>query len=518
MKKYTMMMMVFALLLGMTQCKKEITNANNDNTEGISITLKVDGSSTGSETNSGDGNRLNVYPATGAVIFTQGDKIYVGNNGKYVGTLTFENGLFQGTISGDLSTSDYLHFYFVGNKPTSPTDLAAGTTTYTVDISDQSAYLPAISYAPSKEKYSSTTTAYTAKLLNKSALVKFVTSQPTNHPITVSGLKNNVTIDFANHILTPTGTTGGITLYSASDTEKWAVLLEQTTLSGLTVSASGFEAAIDEETLPSAITNNMYYNSGVGISMTATIPVGAINGKFTINSNGDQVYFSKGNLQYKDGTGWRFAEHQYDYVGSWSTSDWVDLFGWGTWGDGKNPMNTSQDNNDYLWSSDFCGTLTNASSTGWRTMTYEEWNFLLSYRQTGTSVNGTNHARHTKATINTDGTSQCGFIIFPDNYSGGTPAGVTWGTINTSSSGWGTRCTTAGWSALEDAGCVFLPTSGERVNGTVVQNCATLGLYWYSTSYDSNYAWYLVFLNSGVNPDKYHKWRGCSVRLVCPAD
>ena len=265
------------------------------------------------------------------------------------------------------------------------------------------------------------------------------------------------------------------------------------------------------------IIENGYLDEGIAVNLVATNPVGSINGKFTVAA-GKQVYFSQGNLQYKNGTGWRFAEHQYDFVGAWNIADWVDLFGWGTWGDGKDPLNTSQDNNDYLWSSDFCGTLTNASSTGWRTMTSEEWDFLLSHRQTGTSVNGTSHARYTKATINTDGTSQCGLIIFPDNYSGGTPAGVTWGTINATSSGWGTRCTTAGWSALGDAGCVFLPTSGERVNGTVVQNCATLGLYWYSTSYDSNYAWYLVFLNSGVNPDKYHKWRGCSVRLVCPAD
>ena len=63
-------------------------------------------------------------------------------------------------------------------------------------------------------------------------------------------------------------------------------------------------------------------------SMWAT--EGALSGRFTINANGDQIVFSQGNLQYKDGTGWRFAEHQWDFVGAWNTSDWVDLFGWGT--------------------------------------------------------------------------------------------------------------------------------------------------------------------------------------------
>lgn len=153
-------------------------------------------------------------------------------------------------------------------------------------------------------------------------------------------------------------------------------------------------------------------------------------------------------------------------------------------------------------------------------MTYAEWDSLLYKRQTGVTVNGTDHSRYTKATINTDGTSKNGLIIFPDNYSGGTPDGVTWGTINppSNSHGWDTGCTTTGWNALERVGCVFLPTSGERIYGTTIQNVSTLGLYWYSTSYDSNYAWYFVFHNTDITPDKWSKYRGCSVRLVCPVN
>ena len=312
MRKYNFILMAFALLLGMAQCKKEPATPNGDNNGGVRITLKVD--------DDDNGEKLNVYPATGAVIFTQGDKIYVGNNGKYVGTLTFDNGLFQGTVSGDLSTNDYLHFYFVGNKPTSPSTLTSGNTTYTVDISDQSTGLPAISYAPSTAKYSPSTTAYTAKLLNKSALVKFVPSMATTQPITVSGLNNEVQIDFANHTLAPTGTTGGITLFSAGDSEKWAVLLEQASLSDLNVSGSGFEATIDEITLPEGITNNMYYNSGIGISMTTIYqtyeanssnwlsvlgsfnaeptpnPILVLTGDITINGEGSVISRANGTL------------------------------------------------------------------------------------------------------------------------------------------------------------------------------------------------------------------------------
>ena len=85
------------------------------------------------------------------------------------------------------------------------------------------------------------------------------------------------------------------------------------------------------------------------------VPEGAINGLFTINDNGDQVYFSQGNLQYQASTNtWRFAEHQWDYVGTQipdvqgyvggnvagssnhliaeTYNGWIDLFGWGTSG------------------------------------------------------------------------------------------------------------------------------------------------------------------------------------------
>ena len=96
-----------------------------------------------------------------------------------------------------------------------------------------------------------------------------------------------------------------------------------------------------------------------------TTPTGAINDKFTINDNGDQVYFSQGNLQYQASTDtWKFAESQYDYIGdansniSSSYDGWIDLFGWGTSGyhDANDPYNVnyqpwsssdSELNNDY---------------------------------------------------------------------------------------------------------------------------------------------------------------------------
>ena len=56
-----------------------------------------------------------IYPETGAGLFEEDDKVYVANNGHYVGVLTYIDGLFEGAITSP-NTNDYLHFYFFGNK------------------------------------------------------------------------------------------------------------------------------------------------------------------------------------------------------------------------------------------------------------------------------------------------------------------------------------------------------------------------------------------------------------------
>lgn len=248
-----------------------------------------------------------------------------------------------------------------------------------------------------------------------------------------------------------------------------------------------------------------------------TAPEGAISGLFSVSGN-TQVWFSQGNLQYKSGTGWRFAESQYDYVGAWNTSNWVDLFGWGTWtGGASNPTNTSTDQTVYSWNnSDFTQTLANGSGT-WRTLSSTEWKYLFSDRTSGATVNGTSNAKYTKATINTDnGTGGVkGVILFPDGVTIANGEADTWGTINGTGSPYGTQCTAAQWTALEAKGCVFLPAAGHR-NGTTFQNNSD-GYYWSKTNIGNYTAHCLSITSSSLNPrnssDGYYE-RGYSVRLV----
>ena len=85
----------------------------------------------------------------------------------------------------------------------------------------------------------------------------------------------------------------------------------------------------------------------------------ALVGLFSISPT-QQVRFAPGNLQYQASTNtWRFAEHQWDVIGSDNSdisstySGWIDLFGWGTsgWNSGANcyqPWSVSVDDSDYF--------------------------------------------------------------------------------------------------------------------------------------------------------------------------
>ena len=78
----------------------------------------------------------------------------------------------------------------------------------------------------------------------------------------------------------------------------------------------------------------------------------------------------------------------------------------------------------------------------------------------------------------------------------------------------GAKCTSAGWAALEAAGCVFLPAAGYR-NGSAI----TSGELRYGTCSPRNdNLWYILSFKNGEmvywNEDGKYKRHGYSVRLV----
>ena len=262
---------------------------------------------------------------------------------------------------------------------------------------------------------------------------------------------------------------------------------------------------------------------------------------FTVDA-GKTVNFSKGNLQATyDGSSWTwaFANNQWYYIGNAagntsingngtvSANGTVDLFGWvgasSTWtGAAQYGISNSTVTNNVDGYGNVAGEAQKVGwgatvGTGWRTLTRPEWLYLLSTRETGVTVNSTDNARYTLAIINTDGTAVKGLIIFPDSYAGGSPAGVTWGTINAKST-FETTCTSAGWTALEAAGCVFLPAAGYR-QASNVSDAGIGGGYWSSSSSSAPYAFGLYF-ESDYMTIQYggNRKYGFSVRLVRDAD
>lgn len=292
-------------------------------------------------------------------------------------------------------------------------------------------------------------------------------------------------------------------------------------------------------------------NNGYNVSWRMTeLSEGTLPGKFTINAGGNKVRFSKGNLQAVFASAgssctWQFATNQWDYIGSAaantsindsgsvSVAGTVDLFGWvgtssssgnnyGIWNNttANDYGNTKNESLKYDWGHN---AITNGGNTAdmWRTLTREEWGYMLSTRS-GATVNGTNNVRFAKATIRTDATGVKGLLLFPD---GATfdASEASWGVLDNGYENYTTTCTAAQWTALEAKGCVFLPAAGNRT-GTTVSDAGNAGAYWSATGSDSKasdiypYSYRVSFgQTSWSNPQYYaqqQKTYGHSVRLV----
>ena len=309
------------------------------------------------------------------------------------------------------------------------------------------------------------------------------------------------------------------------------------------------------------VERNTIYKVNIGGSYAFEQPDGRLHGLFSIG-DGNQVYFSKGNLQWRSngthavnggGTAagtWRFAEHQYDRIGynntriSATTTSWVDLFGWGTSGyhDSSDPNNTQYNPyctsvNDVSFpynrygfgpstnmpSPNLTGTsanydwgVYNAISNGgdtpgqWRTLTRTEWIYLISDRTDAAN-------KYAVGSIDKgDGNYVEGLIVLPDDWT--LPSGCTFnpGVDRDLPLFHGfdhNIYTLSQWSQMEAAGALFLPSGGSRWSGSVpnVHN----GYYWASTYYDQMYAQSLNFDDYNVNTYGLGSRNdGYSIRLV----
>ena len=309
------------------------------------------------------------------------------------------------------------------------------------------------------------------------------------------------------------------------------------------------EWSLDE----SQIEDNILIYTAVYDSIPNTKKNGALIKASYKVSDSTSVYFSQGNLQFTtqgshktaDSTAkgtWRFAENQYDYIGSTNSNisetytGWIDLFGWGTSGWNSKatyyqPWSKSETYSDYYPGGSYFNDLTdnyanadwgvyNAISNGgnepnkWRTLTTSEWQYLF---------------KNNKWTLGyiktTEKDSSLCYFLIPDGFT--VPTGVKVTVISTSlslSNGYvtgisassyaGNSYTTEQFASLEKLGVVVLPCGGYR-DGTSVYNVGSYGCYWSSSADDSDDAYEFSFgstlVDSGSSDGRSHSR---SVRLV----
>lgn len=277
--------------------------------------------------------------------------------------------------------------------------------------------------------------------------------------------------------------------------------------------------------------------AGAGTQASAqTAPANAINGKFSVAAD-KQVYFSQGNLQYTQSTAtWAFAEHQYDMIGTDNVTggtvshdakdgdevfgealaDKIDLFGWSgsmaavQWGVGISSNSAADYSGDFVdWGSNTIGT--DAPDT-WRTLTRDEWKYVLSNRADADTKKGV-----ARINLSSDGTVYAnGLILLPDTWTA--PAGITFKSGVASEQSVQAYAdyqtfTLSEWQQLESAGAVFLPAAGMRSTTQVLYVHRNVTL-WTATYDDATSVGQVNADSKSIDTYLSERYYGRTVRLV----
>lgn len=287
--------------------------------------------------------------------------------------------------------------------------------------------------------------------------------------------------------------------------------------------------------------------------MTATLPV------FTA-ANGKKVTFAPGNVQAVFATAgstctWKFADHQYDYVGAEdannsviaggvSSAGTVDLFGWvgehsAFTGLAQYGIHNSSTLSDYgnTVSEDLMHDWGELFGDGWRTPSFEDYQVILASRSASTISNigisdaivSTENGRFTRGYLM--GTTH-GMYVFPDNYEHPVSKNLA-GVNGNNQKYWDmNQFTEEEWIKMEAAGVVFLPAAGYRIgtptdeiNHNVVLGDNSNGFYWtnfapaenttggYAPEYEAH-AVYFAKSTAQSGTFQMRRWLGASVRLI----
>ena len=263
---------------------------------------------------------------------------------------------------------------------------------------------------------------------------------------------------------------------------------------------SNYQTLLDAEAALAAL------NPGGGM------PAGALSGKFTINESGDQISFAKGNLQATttdlgETWTWGFAANQWDLIGNAAANNavngnktvsengTVDLFGWSTPTTYYGISNSK--NNDY-YSSEFREWGENITGAEWKTLNPSDWDYIIKNRADAAD-------KHGQATVN----GVNGYIFLPDEWE--LPTGLS---FTAKPNNWTTNVYDGDdWTAMENAGALFLPMSPWRAGNAVTTLTAA---YYWTSDYNSSYMAmaYSFQEDASVKFTGINRYAGIPVRLA----
>ena len=459
MKKVSLMLGALALVLGLSQCNKEKSPVQAGEKQYIEVAAS----------NGNDGSKVNVdfasVPTVMNLTWEKGDVITV--SGGAEGTLTLDEGVgtAQGHFSGEITMGAGGELTFTYKKCESTPDFGAQDGT--------SAWIKNNLYLEAKANYNEAG-KYSLLMEMPYAVLKLDLS-------TLVGTQNNVTIKAgANPVvifesLAKADAEEMFVAVPADGTEQTYTFIGNDKIVGKTwtLAASTYYTA---ECGNAAVIKPFKYSVAEGVS----------------------VEFAPGNL-YWDGSDskWKFEANQWDYrthegesavIGGLSTTtpanNWG-LFGWSgsiataAWGKSTSTRNVDYSGDFKDWGGN---TIDTDAENTWRTLTADEWNYLINMRKVKDATGFGNTC--VWATVNGVG----GLIIFADNYTGAT----------------------SGLTSIPE-GAVFLPAAGFRY-GTDVRS---VGQGFYSSSTPNVYnAYYMFFFSGSASVGDYDRIRGNSIRLV----
>lgn len=537
MKKSFMILAVLAMsALAMVSCKKD---KDTDNGEKITIYATMDSPTTG-------GGRTHLGPTTNnftPTYWSTYDEVAVfsGSQMKEF-ELTGGENTSDATFAGEApaTNSAYCAFYpYSGSANLSATQSGSAYTvtyalpycqTYRAPVNGNPTFddrdCPMIAYSTDGQNYQFKNMMGVLKLdLKGTGTVSYIVLKDNNTSaklrgeatVTVSAV--GATPSVTSDCITPVGDSGnknelkltcgtGVELNKNTATSFYFVVPVGTLgTNGFTVdvyNADGYSYHIDK----SSVSGNIIQRSIISTLAVDDVKLplsGSIAGKFTINAAGTQVYFSKGNLWYGNGT-FQFEDNQYDAASSWNINH-ISHF---LWSPNLSEAISTEYNaqhgslsgtTDDVFFTNQPGFVVNGQ-TGWRTLTGgeaendAEWNYLINIR---TMTNGKPRYSYSENGIAVGETTYHGMFIYPDDYNG---------TVV------GTDETTDSWDKINALGIVFLPCAGSRNQGTI-NSFGSHGGYVTSSPYDVTSAWICSFYGQHIGPDYVGtRASGSSVRLV----